>query len=84
MAISPHFWTSLPWSLFGWKVFSVSYHILTHSKTLLGAIYALSRHLYSAGGVQNMGIFGSKLDYYGTLSNKKKVFFLEFFPNVRP
>ena len=31
---------------FTWKVFSVPYHILIHDKTLLGAIYAPSRHQY--------------------------------------
>ena len=45
---------------FIWKVFSVPYHILIHDKTLLGAIDALSSHLYGAGGVQNMAIWGVK------------------------
>ena len=45
---------------FIWKVFSVPYHILIHDKTLLGAIDALSSHLYGAGGVQNMPIWGVK------------------------
>ena len=41
-------------------MFSVPYHILIHDKTLLGAIDALSSHLYGAGGVQNMAIWGVK------------------------
>ena len=45
---------------FIWKVFSVPYHILIHDKTLLGAIDALSSHLYGAGGGPKYGYLGGK------------------------
>ena len=50
-----------------WKVSIAPYHILIYGQTLLTAIYALSRHPYGAGRVQNMAIFGSKSNYHERL-----------------
>ena len=41
--------------------------LLTHVGWRYGAIFALSGHLYGAGGVQSGAILVSKSDYYGRL-----------------
>ena len=50
-----------------WKPFYAPYHISLHGLTCIWAIFDLSMHIYGAGGVQNMAIWGVKNGYYGRL-----------------
>ena len=50
-----------------WKPFYAPYHISLHGLTCIWAIFDLSMHIYGAGGVQNMAIWGVKTGYYGRL-----------------
>ena len=61
-----------------WKVSSAPYHILIYGQTLLTAIYALSRHPYGAGRVQNIiwGILMHVNSFYNFLE------FLQFFSDL--
>ena len=50
-----------------WKLFYAPYHVSLHSWTCIWAIFDLSMHIYGAGGVQNMAIWGVKAGYHGRL-----------------
>ena len=50
-----------------WKPFYAPYHISLHGWTCIWAIFDLSMHIYGAGGVQNMAIWGVKAGYHGRL-----------------
>ena len=73
MAIFPYFFTSLATFLVVRTTFmhlsstERTQTLLTHVGSRYWAIFALSGHLYGAGGVQSRAIFESKSDYYGRL-----------------